>query len=148
MNKLIVAFALLEGALVAQVVPNYLDLSFGYRNDNITPNRIEAYDRAGALVIADDIQIKNVNVYEIGAKVRYEPFCNLFGKGNCYIGFINGGSYHESDDVFGTSFDIKSNVNEGKTVDWDLAGGYQFHTEVLSGLPLFLAGPTTSSKLS
>lgn len=126
MKKLIITLALFEGALCAQVLPNYLDLSFGYRLDNVSPNSITARTDEGVEVVSENITIHDLSVYQIGAKVRYEPFCNLFGKGSCYVGFIGSGDYHEVNEVTGVLADIRAEVPKGLTVDWDLAAGYQF----------------------
>jgi hypothetical protein len=137
MKKIVTTLLFLESCLVAQVVPNYLDLSLGYRNDQITNNRISAFDSTGALVLDENIDITQLNVYQIGAKVRYEPFCNLFGRGSCWIGTVNGGDYKERDYITTTLSNIHAKINHGQTIDWDLEGGYQLDFFGVGLAPIF-----------
>lgn len=137
MKKILITLLSFHGALLAQGIPNYLDVAIGYRNDQINNNRVTATDSSGDLVLDETLNIKNLNVYEIGAKVRYEPFCHLFGRGSCYIGWLNGGSYSEKDFIDGTLSHVRSSVNHGETVNWDLEGGYQFDFCLFGIAPIF-----------
>lgn len=117
---------LLSTPLMASI-PNYLDVAVGYRNDSLTNHSISGETATGKQVLHEKLNITNFNIYEIGAKVRYEPFCNIFGRGSAYIGWLNGGNYHEEDTIRAHFFDIHAKGNHGQSVDWDLGGGYQFN---------------------
>ena len=137
MNKIFISLFFFETLLFSQTVPNYLDISVGYRNDQIKDNRISAVDAAGAIVLDEKIDVTGLNVFEIGSKVRYEPFCHLFGRGSCWIGWINGGDYNERDYITGSISNIHGKINNGQTIDWDLEGGYQFSFFGFGAAPIF-----------
>lgn len=135
MKKIVFSLLYVQG-IVAQV-PNYLEVCVGYRDDSIRDHSIDAVDADDALVLYERIDIPHFNVYEIGAKVRYEPFCGIFGRGDFTIGFVNGGKYRELDTILGTVYDTHAQLHDGQTIDWNIAGGYQLSFFGLGIAPLF-----------
>lgn len=100
-----------------------IDLSMGYRNDEIS-SQIKEFNHADTFAVKDTLKGKNISLFEIGGKGR-----GLFGdwlvRGSAYYGWVTNGNYTERG-IDGSSEHIRINgdANHGHTKDGLIGLGY------------------------
>lgn len=120
----------------ANIVGAYVDLVNSYRQDKIFAH-LNTYDGYHNLIEENHINMKNISLYQIGAKGQVVA-CNLFARGEAYWGWSDNGNYRESSNIWnGYPSKSKARLHHGRTRDFTVGGGYYLPT-----CGLFNLGPS------
>lgn len=115
-----------DNSCINEGVDASIDFLAGYRYDKIAAS-VHVFDPPDNLILADDLNLKSLNIYEIGVGARILVCREWFVRLNGTFGRIKNGNYTENVNTLGDVRAIsKSKVRHGNTNDFSVGAGYLF----------------------